>query len=187
MKNLTLLAALLVWSSASYAAPDCAALKSFSLPTYKVAITKTEVVPAAPPLPAHCRVDGTINARIGAECKPYAIGFGLALPVNWNQRFLFQGGGGYNGLVRPPVGVAAVGANPGLARGFAVVSTDTGHTSERNFDRAYDADHAAHQFDQLLGHDQAYAGAFLATGLLAVCTQQVADEAATAEATVGIM
>jgi len=143
MKNLALLAALLAWSSASYAAPDCAALKSFSLPTYKVAITKTEVVPAAPPLPAHCRVDGTINARIGAEGKPYAIGFGLALPTNWNQRFLFQGGGGYNGLVRPPVGVAAVGANPGLARGFAVVSTDTGHQSERNFDRSYDADQQA--------------------------------------------
>lgn len=143
MKNLALLATLLAWSFASHAAPDCAALKRFSLPTYKVAITKTEVVPAAPPLPAHCRVDGTINARIGAEGKPYAIGFGLALPTNWNQRFLFQGGGGYNGLVRPPVGVAAVGANPGLARGFAVVSTDTGHQSERNFDRSYDADQQA--------------------------------------------
>ena len=143
MKNLALLASMLAVSFAAHAAPDCAALKSFSLPTYDVVITNAEVVAAAPPVPAHCRVDGTINDRIGAEGKPYGIGFGLALPTNWNQRFLFQGGGGYNGLVRPPLGVAAVGAQSGLARGFAVVSTDTGHKSETNFDRSYDADQQA--------------------------------------------
>ena len=110
MKNLALLASMLAVSFAADAAPDCAALKSFSLPTYDIVITSADVVAAAPPVPAHCRVDGTINDRIGAEGKPYGIGFGLALPTNWNQRFLFQGGGGYNGLVRPPLGVAAVGA-----------------------------------------------------------------------------
>ena len=66
-----------------------------------------------------------INERTGADGKTYGIGFSLALPDNWNNRFLFQGGGGYNGSVRPPVGAAAAGDNPGLARGFAVVSTDT--------------------------------------------------------------
>ena len=140
MKNLALWVSTLAVSFASHAAPDCAALKSFALPTFEIVITSAEVIAAAPPVPAHCRVDGTINDRIGAGGKPFGIGFGLALPTNWNQRFLFQGGGGYNGLVRPPLGVAAVGAQTGLARGFAVVSTDTGHKSDSNFDRSYDAD-----------------------------------------------
>ena len=144
MKNLALLVSMLAVSFAAHAAPDCAALTSFSLPTYDVVITNADVVAAAPPVPAHCRVDGTINDRIGAEGKPYGIGFGLALPTNWNQRFLFQGGGGYNGLVRPPARRRGRRrADPGLARGFAVVSTDTGHKSETNFDRSYDADQQA--------------------------------------------
>jgi len=143
MKYVVLIVPILAVSFASHAAPDCAALKSFSLPTLNAVVTKAEPVAAAPPLPAHCRVDGVIDKRVGADGKPYGIEFGLALPANWNQRFLFQGGGGYNGLVRPPVGVAAVGANPGLARGFAVVSTDTGHKSDAVFDRSYDADQQA--------------------------------------------
>jgi Tannase and feruloyl esterase len=49
------------------------------------------------------------------------------LPDRWNGRFLFQGGGGLNGSVRPPIGTQAAGEVPGLARGFAVVSTDSGH------------------------------------------------------------
>jgi feruloyl esterase len=51
----------------------------------------------------------------------------VALPDRWNGRFLFQGGGGFNGAVLPPLGTAAAGNTPGLARGFAVVSTDDGH------------------------------------------------------------
>jgi hypothetical protein len=143
MMRLALLVPMLAASFASHAAQDCATLKTFSLPTWNVVITRAENVAAAPPLPSHCRVDGMINERVGADGKTYGIGFGLALPANWNQRFLFQGGGGYNGLVRPPVGVAAVGADPGLARGFAVVSSDTGHKSDAVFDRAYDVDQQA--------------------------------------------
>jgi feruloyl esterase len=143
MRHPALLILLLSASTASSAAPSCASLTGFSLPTFGVVITSAETIAAAPPLPAHCRVDGVINERVGADGKTYGIRFGLALPANWNQRFLFQGGGGYNGLVRPPVGVAAVGANPGLARGFAVVSTDTGHKSDAVFDRSYDVDQQA--------------------------------------------
>jgi feruloyl esterase len=122
---------------------ECAALTEFSIPDMKVVIKSAELVPAAPPLPAHCRADGMLNERVGADGKTYGIGFGIALPGNWNERFLFQGGGGYNGSVRPPVGVAAVGADPGLARGFAVVSTDSGHQSDAVFDRSYDVDQQA--------------------------------------------
>ena len=40
----------------------------------------------------------------GSDGKPYAIGFAVALPENWNGRFLFQGGGGLNGNVGLPIG-----------------------------------------------------------------------------------
>jgi feruloyl esterase len=143
MRNLGVWILTLAVSGAAHAATDCAALESFSLPTMKVAIHKAEVVAAAAGVPAHCRADGVINERVGVDGKTYGIGFGIALPDAWNNRFLFQGGGGYNGLVRPPLGVAAVGATSGLARGFAVVSTDTGHKSDAVFDRSYDVDQQA--------------------------------------------
>ena len=77
----------------------------------------------SPAVPAHCRVDGVIDERTGRDGKPYGIGFALALPANWNGRFLFQGGGGLNGSVQPPLGGAYAGERSALARGFAVAST----------------------------------------------------------------
>ncbi len=83
--------------------------------------------PAIPALPAHCRVEGAIDPHKGADGKDYAIGFALALPDEWNGRFLLMGGGGLNGSVRPPIGPVAAGGRPALARGFAVISHDSGH------------------------------------------------------------
>jgi hypothetical protein len=125
----------------------CADLTKFKIPGMPMVITKAETIPASAPgtspnVPAHCQADGMINERTGAGGKTYGIGFSVALPDNWNNRFLFQGGGGYNGSVRPPVGGAAAGDSPGLARGFAVVSTDTGHKGA-TFDRTYDVDQQA--------------------------------------------
>jgi len=105
-------------------------------------ITKAVVVPAAaagtvraapfqPPIPvaipAYCRADGEIDPRIGLDGKSYAIKFAIALPEKWNGRFLFQGGGGLDGSVGMPLGATAAGDDPALARGFAVVSNDSGH------------------------------------------------------------
>jgi feruloyl esterase len=59
--------------------------------------------------------------------QPYGIGFALALPGTWNGRFLFQGGGGFNGVLADPRGADVAGSMSALARGFAVVSTDSGH------------------------------------------------------------
>jgi hypothetical protein len=143
MRALGVLFVAIAASSASHAAVDCSSLEGFAIPAMKLEIEKANSVAAAPPEPAHCRADGVINERTGADGKTYGIRFGIALPDDWNNRFLFQGGGGYNGLVRPPVGVAAVGAQSGLARGFAVVSTDTGHQSDAVFDRSYDVDQQA--------------------------------------------
>jgi pimeloyl-ACP methyl ester carboxylesterase len=78
-------------------------------------------------IPPYCRADGVIDQRVGVDGKPYAISFAIALPDRWNGRFLFQGGGGYNGSVLTPIGSQAAGEVPALARGFAVVSTDSGH------------------------------------------------------------
>jgi feruloyl esterase len=80
-------------------------------------------------VPEHCLVRGAIDKRVGFGGKPFAIGFEMRLPVKWERRFLFQGGGGMDGTVRPALGNASgANPNPALARGFAVVSTDAGHT-----------------------------------------------------------
>ncbi len=100
------------------------------------------VAPGQEPLPAHCRVEGTIDPHNGADGKDYAIGFALALPDDWNGRFLLQGGGGLNGSVGAPVGFVAAGDRPALARGFAVISHDSGHKGAV-FDASFMADQRA--------------------------------------------
>lgn len=137
------------------AAAPCAALGKFTLKGYDVKITRAEEVPAgpmpappnAPPgprasLPAHCRVDGVLDQRTGRNGKPYAIGFAVALPANWNGRFFFEGGGGLNGTVTPPVGARFAGDSSALAAGFAVASTDSGHKSS-GFDATFMEDQEA--------------------------------------------
>ena len=85
----------------------------------------------SPALPAYCRVDGVINRRTGVGGEEFGIHFALAMPEKWNGDLLMQGGGGGNGVVMPPLGLNAAGDTPALVRGFAVVSTDTGHKSHR--------------------------------------------------------
>lgn len=78
----------------------------------------------------HCIVEGEIAPRTGADGKHYGIKFQLRLPENWNNRFLFQGGGGLDGFVAPAVGAIPVRtstATPALIRGYAVMTMDSGH------------------------------------------------------------
>jgi len=136
----------------------CQALSSLQLPGVALTITKAEwhqagpaptppQPAAAPPpsiaLPAYCRLDGVIDRRTGLNGAMYGIGFALTLPEEWNGRFLFQGGGGLNGSVQLPLGAVAAGGKPGLARGFAVVSTDTGHEGRGGFDASFMQDQQA--------------------------------------------
>ncbi len=88
--------------------------------------------PSTGPLPTHCRVDGVINRRNGADGEEFGIGFALALPEKtvWNGDFMMQGGGGGNGVVAYPMGASYTGEKPALAQGFAVASTDTGHKAK---------------------------------------------------------
>jgi feruloyl esterase len=93
-------------------------------------------------LPPHCHVAGSFERRTGVGDAQYAINFAINMPEDWNGRFLFQGGGGLNGAVRDPVGAQAAGSRSALARGFAVVSTDSGH-SGAGFDASFMADQQA--------------------------------------------
>jgi Tannase and feruloyl esterase len=129
----------------------CAALTG--LVNGDVRITDATFYPAGRSLPAnpggpgmttapHCLVTGTINQRTGAGGVSYGIGFELALPVDWNGRYLLQGGGGLNGSIRPAIGPVAAGASNALARGFAVASHDSGHQGAV-FDQSFHADQRA--------------------------------------------
>ncbi len=78
----------------------------------------------------HCIVEGEIAARTGADGKHYGIKFQLRLPENWNNKFLFQGGGGLDGFVAPAMGAIPIhssSATPALMRGYAVMTMDSGH------------------------------------------------------------
>ena len=95
---------------------------------------------------AHCVVRGSAAPRTGADGKPYETRFELRLPTAWSGRFLYQGGGGNDGIVAPAVG-RNTGSFPetGLQRGFAVVTTDAGHqgpTPEFGLDSIARVDHA---------------------------------------------
>src|SRR5262245_7944197 len=119
----------------------CADMTAFQMPGTAVTITKAEKI--SDNLPPRCRVDGVIDPRTGAGGKAYGIGFAVALPDNWNGRFLFQGGGGLNGNVANPVGTQATGDASALSRGFAIVTTDTGHKGSGGFDGSFMADQQA--------------------------------------------
>jgi hypothetical protein len=86
--------------------------------------------PVSVSAPAHCLVQGALAPHVGIDGKNYAIGYELRLPENWNGKFVFQGGGGSDGVLRPAIGVQATGETSALAKGYAIVSTDAGHRDE---------------------------------------------------------
>jgi feruloyl esterase len=104
-------------------------------------------------LPGHCVVTGSIDPRVGVDGKPYAIGFELSLPDDWNGRFLFLGGGGNDGILRDTSLSSSIsGGTPSpLGQGFAVVSTDAGHsgtTASFGADPQARIDHAYRSYDR---------------------------------------
>ncbi|MDR3513998.1 MAG: tannase/feruloyl esterase family alpha/beta hydrolase [Caulobacteraceae bacterium] len=119
------------------AAGACEDLASLRLP--HVSITSVQVVgatpaltPAAPALPAVCRVLGV--ARPTADSQ---IRFEVAIPENgaWNGRYLQVGNGGFAGEI--PERTMAMG----LAAGFAVAGTDDGHPSADGTDASWALGH----------------------------------------------
>ncbi len=136
------------------AAQRCAALATqagaaLGEPTARIvtaqlnAASAPTVDPKAPPwaatipaMPEHCEVVGVMRERTGKDGQHYAVKYRLRLPVVWNGRFLFQGGGGTNGLVGTATGTLQPGMPTALEQGYAVVSTDTGHDNATNSDPA---------------------------------------------------
>jgi len=84
------------------------------------------------PLPAHCEVEGSFGAYAGRIGGPYAVGFRMRLPQDWNGRYFFQGGGGSNGVVGDATGPNGAGNPTALERGYAVIAQDSGHDNARN-------------------------------------------------------
>lgn len=123
-------------SSATYAG-DCTSLAASFSGLANTQITLAEAVAAGTltvggtPIPAHCRVTGKMHERTSTvDGNTYAIGFELRLPLAWNGRFLYQANGGIDGSVVTAKG-PDVGGGPltsALLQGFAVVSSDAGHS-----------------------------------------------------------
>jgi hypothetical protein len=101
---------------------------------------------AQTPLPAHCLVEGYFGEREGRVGGPYRTGFRMRLPLDWNGRFFFEGGGGSNGVIRDATGRNGVGNALALNRGYAVIAQDSGHDNERN-------NLASHGGQMVFGHD----------------------------------
>lgn len=80
-------------------------------------------------VPEHCLVKGRMAERKGTDGRDYAIAFEMRLPLAWNGRFYYQGNGGLDGAVLPAQGALGGGPLTGaLFQGFAVISSDAGHT-----------------------------------------------------------
>ncbi|GGD60270.1 tannase/feruloyl esterase family alpha/beta hydrolase [Erythrobacter arachoides] len=129
-------------SAAAPFAARCEALADSAAAMPGTAIANARLVDATADLPRHCLVEGVIDPRTGVGGATYGIRFELRLPEAWNGRYLLQGGGGLNGVVRPATGPVAAGSLPALARGFAVASHDSGHRGEV-FDASFYADQRA--------------------------------------------
>lgn len=109
----------------------CDGLTAEALGLTGVTITEAAAVPAGEDSPAaQCRVRGVMDERTGADGASYALSFELALPEDWNGSFVHQFNGGNDGAVVPATGALGAGSGdtPPLARGYAVVSSDAGHS-----------------------------------------------------------
>ena len=90
---------------------------------------------AGQPVGEHCLVTGRMFSRVSpVDGQTYAIGFEMRLPRAWNGRFFHQVNGGTDGAVLTATGGIGGGGplTSGLQQGFAVISSDAGHTAAQN-------------------------------------------------------
>jgi tannase/feruloyl esterase len=112
----------------------CANLKTLpasGFPVPNTVISAAADVPAGAAgkgIPEFCFVAGFVNRHISPvdQCQ-YEDFFEVDLPVNWNGRFMFQGGSGNEGTVPPPGGFTNANPSFGLINGYAVATQDGGH------------------------------------------------------------
>ena len=122
-------------AKAPMVACSAASFPSSALPVPNTVITSVAPVAANGTVPAHCLINGTINAgRIGNETSPgapvtrytYAITWQARLPQAWNSKFYMPGGGGTDGNVPSTTGR--------LRQGYAAAANDSGHSNAVNND-----------------------------------------------------
>jgi hypothetical protein len=129
----------------------CESLTVLSSQTFRV--NTSEWVPASrlpsgptgttADVPAHCLFRVTLDPRPSViEGVSFGTGIELRLPLDWNGRLLFQGGGGLDGVLNSALG-SVNGFPSALARGFAVVSTDGGHRGRSAMDSSFAVDQQA--------------------------------------------
>lgn len=127
--------------SAAAPAPlgTCAGLTDFAFAntsiTAATVVTTGTLTNAGQPIAEHCRVTGKMNERVSAvDGQTYAIGFEMRMPNNWNGRFLYQANGGIDGSVSTASGSFSGGGplQVGLQQGFAIISSDAGHSGAQN-------------------------------------------------------
>ena len=112
---------------------DAASFARLGLPATRIVSAAT--VNDDPRADSHCVLRAVVNERTGSDGKPYAIGFEMRLPQRWNGRYFHQVNGGNDGAVVPAYGGLG-GSQPdnALARGYATLSTDSGHDGQANRD-----------------------------------------------------
>jgi pimeloyl-ACP methyl ester carboxylesterase len=116
------------------AAASCARLAGsrvpaprIGLPTGGAVVTAATLVAPSAWLPEYCKLQGSIEPM---DSNAPSINFEIDLPSVWNQKMVMLGGGGYDGLI--PQTAGPVPAGPAdrpvpLARGYAVIGSDSGH------------------------------------------------------------
>ena len=120
---------------------NCTSLTTFSFAN--TTVTAASVVAAGTltnagqPVPEHCLVKGGMNTRVSSvDGQTYVIGWEMRMPTAWNGRFLYQGNGGTDGVVTTADGGSSIGSggllHNGLQLGFAIISSDAGHSSAQN-------------------------------------------------------
>ena len=119
----------------------CTTVTADALQLPGLVLTGSKLQDAGDGLPRHCILSGTVDQRTGIDGHAYAIQFELRLPDNWNGRFLHQVNGGNDGVVVPalgdkPDGLVSGGLTP-LSRGFAVLSSDSGHAGNDPTNKAH--------------------------------------------------
>ncbi len=129
----TLVSALGLAGTAQAQSLDCAELTTHDFGIADLVISEATPLAVGEDAPvAHCLVRGHIGERTGTDGNTYRIRFELRLPDEWNSRFIHQFNGGNDGAVVPATGNLLNGdpADTGLARNYAVVSSDAGHDGE---------------------------------------------------------
>lgn len=125
-------------------AADCGALRQWAWPHTVIQTSETiadgQLKSGPVQMPAHCLVTGEMHPRIGVGGVRYSMGFELRMPLNWNGRFVFQGGGGVDGTIRTAVGELRTGVTPALSQGAAVVTSDMGHKGVNTGDATFGLD-----------------------------------------------